>query len=114
MAAIKILSVDDEAPLELLMRQYFRRKIRNGEYEFFFAHNGLEALSILYNNPDIEIILSENIGLQNLCFVYVLKRGGGPAELCQIYDWLNGSDSGNMALAKTLFEQARTLSFMTT
>ena len=54
-------------------------------------------------------ILSENIGLQNLCFVYVLKRGGGPAELCQIYDWLNGSDSGNMALAKTLFEQARTL-----
>jgi len=59
MAAVKILSVDDEAPLELLMRQYFRRKIRNGEYEFFFAHNGLEALSILYNNPDIEIILSD-------------------------------------------------------
>ncbi|MBQ6200902.1 MAG: SpoIIE family protein phosphatase [Prevotella sp.] len=59
MAAIKILSVDDEAPLELLMRQYFRRKIRNGEYEFYFAHNGLEALSILYNNPDIEIILSD-------------------------------------------------------
>ena len=59
MAAIKILSVDDEAPLELLMKQYFRRKIRNGEYEFFFARNGLEALSILYNNPDIEIILSD-------------------------------------------------------
>ena len=53
------MSVDDEAPLELLMKQYFRRKIRNGEYEFFFAHNGLEALSILYNNPDIEIILSD-------------------------------------------------------
>ena len=59
MATIKILSVDDEAPLELLMKQYFRRKIRNGEYEFFFAHNGLEALAILYNNPDIEIILSD-------------------------------------------------------
>ena len=57
--AIKILSVDDEAPLELLMKQYFRRKIRNGEYEFFFAHNGLEALAILYNNPDIEIVLSD-------------------------------------------------------
>ena len=59
MAAIKILSVDDEAPLELLMKQYFRRKIRNGEYEFYFAHNGLEALAVLYNNPDIEIILSD-------------------------------------------------------
>jgi hypothetical protein len=30
---VKILSVDDEAPIELLMRQYFRRKIRNGEYD---------------------------------------------------------------------------------
>ena len=59
-------------------------------------------------------ILSENIGLQNLCFVYVLKRGGGPAELCQIYDWLQGYDSGNMALAKALFDQASTLNFITT
>lgn len=59
MAAIKILSVDDEASVELLMKQYFRRKIRNGEYEFFFARNGVEALTILYQNPDIDIILSD-------------------------------------------------------
>jgi ppGpp synthetase/RelA/SpoT-type nucleotidyltranferase len=58
-------------------------------------------------------ILSENIGIQNLCYVYVLKRGGGPAELCEIFDWLNGYDSGNMLLAKQLFEQARTLNFTT-
>ena len=45
--------------MELLMKQYFRRKIRNHEYEFIFARNGLEALAILYNNPDIEIILSD-------------------------------------------------------
>ena len=56
---VKILSVDDEAPIELLMRQYFRRKIRNGEYEFYFAHNGLEALDVLANTPDIEIILCD-------------------------------------------------------
>ena len=41
------------------MRQYFRRKIRSGEYEFFFASNGIEALEVMYNNPDIEIILSD-------------------------------------------------------
>jgi sigma-B regulation protein RsbU (phosphoserine phosphatase) len=40
---VKILSVDDELDLELLLTQYFRRKIRKGEYEFFFAHNGIEA-----------------------------------------------------------------------
>ena len=59
MAAIKILCVDDEAAVELLMRQYFRRKIRSGEYEFFFARNGIEALDVMCNNPDIEIILSD-------------------------------------------------------
>jgi sigma-B regulation protein RsbU (phosphoserine phosphatase) len=59
MATIKILSVDDEAPIELMMRHHFRRKIRSGEYEFFFAHNGLEALAILGNTPDIEIILCD-------------------------------------------------------
>ena len=59
-------------------------------------------------------ILSENIGIQNLCFVYVLKRGGGPAELCQIYDWLNGYDPGNMVQAKAMFDQVRTLNFITT
>ena len=56
---VKILSVDDEAPIELMMRHHFRRKIRSGEYEFFFAHNGLEALAVLANTPDIEIILCD-------------------------------------------------------
>ena len=57
--AIKILSVDDEAPIELLMKQYFRRKIRAGEYEFLFARNGVEALAVLNSHPDIEIILCD-------------------------------------------------------
>lgn len=57
--AVKILSVDDEVDLELLLTQYFRRKIRKGEYEFLFAHNGLEALKVLQKNPDIDIILSD-------------------------------------------------------
>ena len=57
--AVKILSVDDETDLELLLTQFFRRKIRKGEYEFYFAHNGLEALQILLKQPDIAIILSD-------------------------------------------------------
>lgn len=56
---VKILSVDDEMDLELLLTQYFRRKIRKGEYEFIFAHNGLEALTMLLKHPDVEIILSD-------------------------------------------------------
>lgn len=57
--AVKILSVDDEMDLELLLTQYFRRKIRKGEYEFVFAHNGIEALSMLLQHPDVSIILSD-------------------------------------------------------
>ena len=55
----KILSVDDEMDLELLLTQYFRRKIRKGEYEFHFAHNGLEALTMLLKEKDFDIILSD-------------------------------------------------------
>ena len=40
----KLLVVDDESDLELLVKQKFRSKIREGEYEFVFAANGQEAL----------------------------------------------------------------------
>ena len=40
-------------------QQYFRRQIRKGEYEFAFAHNGLEALQKLLETPDFDIILSD-------------------------------------------------------
>ena len=57
--AVKILSVDDELDLEILLTQYFRRKIRKGEYEFSFAHNGLEALKMVLEKKDFDIILSD-------------------------------------------------------
>ncbi|MDH6359102.1 SpoIIE family protein phosphatase [Parabacteroides sp. PF5-9] len=56
---IKILSVDDEQDLEILLSQYFRRKIRKGEYEFTFVHNGIEALQAILTQPDFDIILSD-------------------------------------------------------
>ena len=55
----KILVVDDEPDLEILVRQKFRRRIRRGEFEFTFAQNGLEALERLSENPELEMILSD-------------------------------------------------------
>ncbi|RZK35710.1 MAG: adenylate/guanylate cyclase domain-containing response regulator [Hymenobacter sp.] len=55
----KILVVDDEADLELLVKQKFRRKIREGEYEFVFAANGQEALVRVAEHPDPAIVLSD-------------------------------------------------------
>jgi signal transduction histidine kinase len=50
--AAKILIVDDEPDLELLIRQRFRREVREGLYEFLFARNGEEALAALGDNGD--------------------------------------------------------------
>ena len=55
----KILVVDDETDLELLIKQKFRRKIRENAYEFVFAHNGVEALQKLAEHPDLDIMLSD-------------------------------------------------------
>jgi adenylate cyclase len=55
----KILVVDDEADLELLVKQKFRRKIRENIYEFVFAQNGEEALVKVQEHPDLDIILSD-------------------------------------------------------
>ena len=55
----KILVVDDEPDLELLLRQKFRRKIRKGKIDLVFAENGVEALKVLEANEDIDIVLSD-------------------------------------------------------
>lgn len=55
----KILVADDETDLEILIRQKFRKQIREGKYQFIFALNGQEALEQLDTNPDVSIVLSD-------------------------------------------------------
>lgn len=55
----KILVVDDETDLELLIKQKFRQKIREHRYEFVFAVNGNDALEKLQQHPDVDIVLSD-------------------------------------------------------
>jgi adenylate cyclase len=55
----KILVADDEIDLEMLIKQKFRQKIREQQYEFIFAVNGNDALEKLQLHPDVEIVLSD-------------------------------------------------------
>ena len=55
----KILVVDDEPDLETLILQRMRRSIRRGQYEFVFAHNGIEALDILREDDTIDMVMSD-------------------------------------------------------
>ena len=56
---VKILVVDDETDLEVLIKQKFRKEIRDQKYEFSFASNGVEALAVIGEKGDIDIMLSD-------------------------------------------------------
>ena len=50
----RILVVDDEPDLELLIVQRFRRQIREGQLSFAFASDGVHALAMLVDATDID------------------------------------------------------------
>jgi adenylate cyclase len=55
----KILVADDEADLEVLIKQKFRKQIRERKYEFVFALNGNQAVDQLRQHADISVVLSD-------------------------------------------------------
>lgn len=71
----KILVADDETDLETLIRQKFRQKIREKEYEFVFAINGRDALEKILLHADIDIVLSD-INMPEMDGLTLLSRIG--------------------------------------
>ncbi len=74
----KILVVDDEVDLEMLIKQKFRQKIREHQYEFVFAINGNDALQKLKDHPDVDVMLSDiNMPeMDGLTLLMKLKESG--------------------------------------
>ena len=62
-------------------------------------------------NTDLDII-SSAVGIQNICIIYILRKGGGKIGLKLLYDILNGESKQNELLADLTFEQAKFLPFM--
>jgi diguanylate cyclase (GGDEF)-like protein len=58
-APAKILVVDDELDLERLIRQRFRRQIREKTLDFLFAADGAAALDCLEQNPQVDMVLTD-------------------------------------------------------
>lgn len=79
MTPTRILVVDDEPDLETLITQKFRRKIRRGEFELMFARDGLQALEVLAETPDIDIVLSD-INMPKMDGLTLLER------LCELHE----------------------------
>ena len=68
----KILVADDEADLEMLIKQKFRKQIRENHYEFIFAVNGRDALEKLELHKDIDMLLSD-INMPGMTGLELLK-----------------------------------------
>jgi adenylate cyclase len=76
----KILVADDETDLESLIKQKFRQKIREQQYEFIFAVNGKDALAKIQQHPDIDIVLSD-INMPEMDGLTLLSRLGESSPL---------------------------------
>ncbi len=55
----KILVVDDEPDLELMISQKFRKQVRDKELQFDFVKSGVEALNKLQANGEPDVILTD-------------------------------------------------------
>src|SRR5512135_2625939 len=71
----KILVVDDEPDLEVMIRQRFRKQIRDDEIRFEFAQNGVQALGRLDADPSISVILSD-INMPEMDGLTLLEKVG--------------------------------------
>ena len=54
-----ILVVDGEPDVEPMFCQRMRREIRAGQYEFLFASSGLDALAVLSDRTDIDLVITD-------------------------------------------------------
>ena len=69
----RILVVDDEPDLEPLIKLRMRRKIRSGLYSFEFAENGIEALEVLEQHQDIDMVVTD-ISMPQMDGLTLLER----------------------------------------
>lgn len=84
-----------------------------GDIDKFIAENSEEAYQLALSQlafTDLDI-LSENVGLENLCLVYALKKGGF-LSVKRFYDILYGQQKENEQMAQIIMEQAASLPFM--
>ena len=73
--SVSILVVDDEADVEDLFRQQFRREVRQGQYVIHFAQSAEEALNKLNTGVEPElIVVFSDINMPGMDGLDLLRR----------------------------------------
>ena len=71
---MKILVVDDEADVQPLFLQRFRREIREHEFDFDFALSGEDALNYLHNKHSEVVLILSDINMPGMSGLELLSR----------------------------------------
>ena len=71
---MKILVVDDEADVQPLFLQRFRKEIKTGEVEFNFALSGEEALHFLEEHHSQVILILSDINMPGMSGLDLLRN----------------------------------------
>jgi serine/threonine protein kinase/class 3 adenylate cyclase len=93
--ATKILVVDDEQDVAVLMKQRFRQQIKKGLFEFVFAGDGEAALAEMRTHQDIEIALTD-INMPGMDGLTFLRRAGELNPLVKVVVVSAYSDMSNI------------------
>ncbi len=71
---MKILVVDDEADVQPLFIQRFRKEIRSGEFDFAFSLSGEDALEYLEKNHSEVVLILSDINMPGMTGIELLSR----------------------------------------
>lgn len=71
---MKVLVVDDEADVQTLFEQRFRKEIRTGEFHFVFAFSGEEALHYMQQNNHEAILILSDINMPGMSGLELLRQ----------------------------------------
>ncbi len=73
-----------------------------------YSEDAYRLAALQIGGTDLDI-LSETIGVQNLCMVYIIRNGLGENGMCRFFDTLYGIRDRNISSAKRIIEQAKTI-----
>ena len=71
---MKILVVDDEKDMQTLFEQRFRKEIKNGEMDFYFAFSGEQALQYLGQHDHEAVLILSDINMPGMSGLDLLKN----------------------------------------
>lgn len=71
---MNVLVVDDEADMQMLFEQRFRKEIRDGIFHFAFANSGEQALEYLNKHNHEAVLILSDINMPGMSGLELLRR----------------------------------------